>query len=289
MKPFLSKLIVLLGLIANMVSSIAIIQINKYIYLYYKLPNMTLVFLNFVMTFIGLLIFKQFNLFKVVKIPLRKMIPMSISFCCFVVLTNFSLELNSVGTYQCIKGLTTPCVLLISMLFYKQKYSTKVKLTILPVLVGIFLNSMYDLKYSDVGLIIGLIGSLITSLYQVWIGEKQKELSVNALQLLLYQAPLSAFVLALIIPFFEPVFDNKGLFDFQRSNTEWIFIVLSGLMAFLVNVSIYWIIGTTSALTYNMVGNVKFSLIIAVGYLVFKDPIKYEQAFAITLVMFGKS
>ena len=119
MKPFLSKLIVLLGLIANMVSSIAIIQINKYIYLYYKLPNMTLVFLNFVMTFIGLLIFKQFNLFKVVKIPLRKMIPMSISFCCFVVLTNFSLELNSVGTYQCIKGLTTPCVLLISMLFYK--------------------------------------------------------------------------------------------------------------------------------------------------------------------------
>jgi solute carrier family 35 protein E3 len=288
MNPFFSKILVFIGLIANMVSSIAIIQINKYIYLYYKLPNMTLVFLNFIMTFIGLLIFKQFNLFKMVKIPLKKMIPMSVSFCCFVVLTNFSLEFNSVGTYQCIKGLTTPGVLLISMIFYKQKYSTKVKLTVLPVLIGIFLNSMYDLKFSDIGLIIGLIGALITSLYQVWIGEKQKELGINALQLLIYQAPLSAIVLAFVIPFFEPVFNNKGLFDFQRSNMEWIFIIVSGLMAFFVNVSIYWIIGTTSALTYNMVGNVKFSLIIAVGYILFKDPIKYEQAFAITLVMLGK-
>ena len=107
------------------------------------------------------------------------------------------------------------------------------------------------------------------------------------MQLLLYQAPLSAIILALIIPFFEPLFDNKGLFDFDRSLTEWIFILVSGLMAFLVNVSIYWIIGTTSALTYNMVGNVKLSLIIAVGYILFKDPIKYQQILAITLVNIG--
>ena len=40
--------------------------------------------------------------------------------------------------------------------------------------------------------------------------------------------------------------------------------------------------------SYNMIGNIKFSLIIIAGYIIFKDQIKYEQFFAIALVMLGK-
>ena len=45
-----------------------------------------------------------------------------------------------------------------------------------------------------------------------WVGEKQKELEVNAMQLLYYQAPLSAVCVAFVIPFFEPVIGKGGLF-----------------------------------------------------------------------------
>ena len=113
-----------------MVSSIAIIQINKYIYVHYGLPNMTLVCLNFITTFIGLAICGYFGLFRIIIVPIHKMLPMSVSFCCFVVLTNLSLEYNSVGTYQCLKALTTPGVLLISIFAYKTKYSNRVKLSV---------------------------------------------------------------------------------------------------------------------------------------------------------------
>ena len=55
---------------------------------------------------------------------------LSITFCGFVVLTNLSLQFNTVGTYQLIKAMTTPCIIIIHTLFYGRKYSMKIKLTL---------------------------------------------------------------------------------------------------------------------------------------------------------------
>jgi solute carrier family 35 protein E3 len=63
--------------------------------------------------------------------------------------------------------------------------------------------------------------------------------------------------------------------------------LLSGFLAFLVNLSIYWIIGTTSALTYNMVGYLKFNLIVGFGIFLFNDPIKFQQVLAILMLLIG--
>lgn len=44
-----------------------------------------------------------------------------------------------------------------------------------------------------------------------WVGEKQHELQLNSMQLLYYQAPLSACMLMLVIPFIEaPVYSIHG-------------------------------------------------------------------------------
>ena len=43
------------------------------------------------------------------------------------------------------------------------------------------------------------------------VGEKQQELQVNSMQLLYYQAPLSALLLVFIIPFFEPLDAYHGV------------------------------------------------------------------------------
>jgi len=49
-----------------------------------------------------------------------------------------------------------------------------------------------------------------------WVNEKQQQLTCNSMQMLYYQAPLSAFFVGCVIPFFEPVFANGGIFG-----TEW--------------------------------------------------------------------
>ena len=126
----MSQVYVVAGILTNVVSSVAIIQVNKYIYVNYEYPNMALTCLHFIFTFIGLVICERCGVFKIKKVPIVKMLPMSVSFCGFVVLTNYSLQYNSVGTYQCLKALTTPIVVVISMYLYNQTYSTRVKLSV---------------------------------------------------------------------------------------------------------------------------------------------------------------
>jgi solute carrier family 35 protein E3 len=155
------------GLLINLVSCVAIIQINKYIYSEYYFSNMCLTCIHFLVTFVCLLTLNQLGVCPVVRVSLRKMLPMSVSFCGYILLTNYSLQFNSIGTYQCLKALSTPGVMLISIYYYKHEYSRKVKLTVLPVLIGVLFNSVYDLNFNLFGQFIGLLGVVVSSLYLV--------------------------------------------------------------------------------------------------------------------------
>ncbi|KGL82139.1 Solute carrier family 35 member E3, partial [Tinamus guttatus] len=156
----------------------------------------------------------------------------------------------------------------------------------LPITLGVFLNSYYDVKFSPVGMVFATLGVLVTSLYQVWVGAKQHELQVNSMQLLYYQAPMSSAVLLCVIPFFEPVFGEGGIFG-PWTLSAVIMVLLSGIIAFMVNLSIYWIIGNTSPVTYNMFGHFKFCITLLGGCVLFKDPLSLNQGLGILCTLMG--
>ena len=118
------------GILINFVTSVLIIPINKYIYVKIGFPNITLTCIHFVFTFIGLIICYFFKILTIKRVSIIRMLPMSLTFCGFVVLTNVSLQYNTIGSYQCLKSLTTPGVMLISYYYYKTKYSFRVIMTI---------------------------------------------------------------------------------------------------------------------------------------------------------------
>lgn len=281
-----SRTFLTLCLGGNIAMAISIVLLNKTVYTYYGFPNITMTCIHFICTSIGMYICKLFGMFEAKSLPIAQMLPISLTFCGFVVLTNLSLQKNTVGTYQIIKCLTMPCIMVIQTLYYSRAFSLKVKLTLIPITIGVFLNSFYDLKFSIGGVIIALIGVLVTSVYQVWVGEKQKELNVNAMQLLYYQAPMSAIGVAIIIPFFEPVIGPGGIFG-PWSFAAILFVLLTGIVAFGINLSIFWIIGNTSPLTYNMIGHLKFSFTLVGGFWFFRDPIQMLQFFGICFTFSG--
>jgi len=122
--------ILTLGLSINFFASICIVFINKWIYVHHGFPNITLTCIHFIVTYLGLVICSFLQIFKPRRLPILKMIPLSLSFCGFVVFTNLSLQNNTVGTYQLAKALTTPTIIGIHTLFYNRSYSTNIKLTI---------------------------------------------------------------------------------------------------------------------------------------------------------------
>lgn len=107
------------------------------------------------------------------------------------------------------------------------------------------------------------------------------------MQLLFYQAPLSAVLLSLVIPFFEPLTGTRGIFGGDWTLESLTCVFGSGVVAFLVNLSIYWVIGNTSALTYNMIGHLKFSMIVLGGLVIFQEPISLKQFFGMILSLSG--
>lgn len=114
----------------------------------------------------------------------------------------------------------------------------------------------------------------------------QKDLNVNSMQLLSYQAPLSAGLLMLIIPFFEPILGNGGILHAWPLKV-WLFVILSSVIAFSINLTIFLIIGNTSPVTYNMAGHLKFCLTFAIGYFFFHDVISLNQVIGVLSTLFG--
>lgn len=117
-------------LLINIASTIALVEINKYIYINYSFPNMSLTFLNLVFTFFGLLLINQFGFYEIIYVPLIEMLPMAVYFCGFCVLANFSLQFNSVGTYQSLKVLNIPGCMIVAALLYRKTFSVKVILSV---------------------------------------------------------------------------------------------------------------------------------------------------------------
>ena len=129
-KPKYSKQFIGFCLCLNIALSIGIVMINKYIYTTYGFPNITMTCIHFLCTTIGMLICKCTGIFTPKTLPIAKMLPISLTFCGFVVFTNLSLQTNTVGTYQIMKCLTTPCIMVIQTYFYSRSFSSNVRLTL---------------------------------------------------------------------------------------------------------------------------------------------------------------
>ena len=230
------------GCATNILSSIGIIFLNKYIFANCQIKTMTLTAIQMLFTSLGLVICLQLNTFVRKPVPIMKVLPLAATFCAFVVFTNLSLEYNTIGTYQLFKILTTPVVVLISWQFYKTNYSRMVVATLIPVVVGVATHSVNDIQLTLFGTVIAGLGVIAASLYQVWVGERMKDLEMNSQQLLYYQAPLSALILVPFIYMMES-FPSYSTADEQRKAVT--AVLASAITAFVVNLSVYWVIKNT--------------------------------------------
>ncbi|XP_037092581.1 solute carrier family 35 member E3-like [Pollicipes pollicipes] len=269
---------------ANVALSITLVLLNKWVYTHVGFPNMTLTLLHFVTSFALCALSLRAGLFAAKRVPLLDMLPLAAAFCGFVVLTNLSLQYNTVGTYQVAKVMTTPGVIAIGACLYGRSFTFGVKLCTIPITVGVILNFCFDLKFNVIGFFMACAGVVVTSFYQVWVGRVQTEHRLNGLQLLLYQAPLSAGLLLCVAPLFESVSETLSR---PLTPQQTALVVCSCVMAFVINLSIYWLIGNTSPLTYNMIGHSKFCLTVAAGFIVFHDPLQLNQIMGISLTMLG--
>lgn len=278
------------AMLLNFCSSTGIVIGNKLVMERYGFRfATTLTLIHFLATYTLLLACVGLRVFERKRLPLGPVAKLAAGSMGFVVLTNLSLQYNSVGFYQVMKVMTTPTVVAIEALFFAKYLEGPLKLALVPVCAGVVFTAATDFRLNLVGTLFAVAGVLVTSCYQIGAGSLQKSLDCSALQLQLYTAPLSALFILPFVPLFDDwsVGSPTGIWEFEFTTANTGAILATGAMAFLVNVSIFWVIGRSSAVSYNTLGHFKTCFILVSDFLLFGRPLDVKSVAGIVLTMAG--
>ena len=272
----------------NFIASVGIVFVNKIVIRTFEYKYATfLTALHFVATWIGVLINHKLGMYEVKKLNHWDVFPITASFCSFVVFNNLSLQYNSVGFYQLMKVLTTPVVVILQSLFYNVNLPGKLKLSLLPVCIGVAMATVSDFSFNYNGTFWATAGLIATAFYQLLVKTRQDSLKCNSFQLLHYQAPQSAMFVALCTPLFDEMLDKSGLLNYEYSAYSVFFILLSCVLAYCVNLSTYLVIGHTSPVSYQVLGHFKLLVILAAGIFVFGEDTNSTRLCGMALAFAG--
>lgn len=169
---------------------------------------------HFALTGLALYVLSQdrFAFFKPKHASITQMIPLAVAMALNVIFPNLSLAFSTVTFYQIARILLTPCVALLDYVLYRVTMPLNAGLMLVPACLGVGMVSYYDSRPSDdakvkttssLGVIFALTGVFFSSLYTVWIAAFRRKLNMSSMQLLLNQAPVSAFLLLYFIPFVD--------------------------------------------------------------------------------------
>nr|XP_029123223.1 UDP-xylose transporter 1 isoform X3 [Elaeis guineensis] len=131
------------------------------------------------------------------------------------------------------------------------------------------------------------IGFLNLSLGFNSIGFYQKRLKVSSTQLLYQSSPYQAAILFVTGPFVDRLLTKRSVFAHSYSLVVLGFIILSCLIAVSVNFSTFLVIGTTSPVTYQVLGHLKTCLVLSFGYILLHDPFTARNIIGILIAICG--
>eukprot|EP00002_Diphylleia_rotans_P002442 TRINITY_DN11543_c0_g1_i1.p1 TRINITY_DN11543_c0_g1~~TRINITY_DN11543_c0_g1_i1.p1 ORF type:complete len:263 (+),score=30.52 TRINITY_DN11543_c0_g1_i1:49-837(+) len=245
------RAVVVASMVFNIFISIALVTINKAIFYHHDFHYGTfLTLVHFVVCTIGLRLCVFLGLIQKKSIQYKEVLLLSFMHALFVTLNNLSLQYNSVGFYQVMKAFTIPVVVVIQSFLYQLHFSMRLKASLALTCLGIGMATFTDVNLNAMGFIIAVLGEFAKAGSQVLTGSKHKDLNLNSMQLLYYQAPVSTAFLFILTPIFDDVSSGpNGLAGFDVDMSLVNLIGCSSVLAFLFNLSNYFLIDLTGPLT----------------------------------------
>ncbi|KAG1361815.1 putative UDP-xylose transporter 1 [Cocos nucifera] len=116
----------------------------------------------------------------------------------------------------------------------------------------------------------------------------QKRLKVSSTQLLHQSSPYQAAILFATGPFVDQLLTKRSVFAHSYYSIVVLgFIILSCSIAVSVNFSTFLVIGTTSPVTYQVLGHLKTCLVLSFGYILLHDPFTARNIIGILIAILG--
>jgi solute carrier family 35 protein E3 len=254
----------------NIIATVGIVFVNKSIFQNQNLKQMPACFaaFHFLCTSIALYFMKFVGKLTIKFISVWKVLPLCLVFCANIMLTNLSLAYTPVLIYQVSRVLMTPTIAIFNRLLFNARISDTQMYAIVQICCGIVAVAFFDAqnsigeKLGSAGLFFSGMGVIMGSLYSISIGAYIKRYSMSSMQLLFNEAPIAFLMLLCVIPFSDTISSLNSI-----TMDLWGLILVSGLLATLVNISLFFIIERAGALTSTVVGHFKTCAIVFLGWL----------------------
>ena len=222
------------------------------------------------------------------------MLPLATSMALNIVGMNMSLQISTITFYQITRVLLTPTVAILNLFVYKKTIPRLAAYTFIPMCLGVALISYYDVKPPPppgtpikndgaLGVIVAFGSVFLSGIYTVWVGTYQRRYEVNGFQLLFNQAPLGAVFLLYAVPWT----DRLPSIEETLGSNIWGLILLSGLLASLINLSQFYVIILAGAVESTVVGHAKTVCIVLLSAFTGGRVITDKAALGIMLALFS--
>ncbi|KAL8223417.1 hypothetical protein R6Q57_018892 [Mikania cordata] len=244
------------------------------------------------MAFCSSLAYILVSVIKIVKpvqinrhVYFKSIVPIGFLYSISLWLSNSAYIYLSVSFIQMLKALMPVAVYSIGVLFKKDSFKSQTMSNMLTISFGVAIAAYGESKFDQVGVFLQL-GAVVfeaTRLVLIQILLTSKGITFNPITSLYYVAPCC--LVFLLVPWViveVPKLQNDSKFEF-----DYFVFMTNSFCAFALNLSVFLLVGKTSALTMNVAGVVKDWLLIAFSWSVIKDTVTLINLFGYAIAFLG--
>ncbi|OLN95311.1 putative sugar phosphate/phosphate translocator [Colletotrichum chlorophyti] len=219
------------------------------------------------------------------RVYVRAIVPIGVFFSLSLICGNLTYLYLSVAFIQMLKATTPVAVLLSGWALGVSQPNLKVFLNVSVIVIGVIIASIGEIKFVWIGVIYQIGGVIFEALRLTMVQRllSSADYKMDPLVSVYYFAPICAVMnlaVALIWEIPKCTMDqvyNVGLFTF----------FLNGLCAFLLNVSVVFLIGKTSSLVLTLCGVLKDVMLVVASMMIWGTQVSGLQFFGYSIALGG--
>ncbi|KAJ8493452.1 hypothetical protein OPV22_015173 [Ensete ventricosum] len=237
--------------------------------------------------------------FNVTVIIMNKWIFQNLDFKFPLTVSCIHFICSSVGAYiaikvlkikpliETIKSFTPATTVILQWLVWGKFFEWRIWASLVPIVGGILLTSITELSFNVFGFSAALFGCLATSTKTILAESLLHGYKFDSINTVYYMAPFATMILALPAILLEGAGVVDWLYSHQSIGSTMFIIFSSGVLAFCLNFSIFYVIHSTTAVTFNVAGNLKVAVAVLVSWIIFRNPISALNAVGCAVTLSG--
>ncbi|KAK9706206.1 hypothetical protein RND81_07G111000 [Saponaria officinalis] len=187
-------------------------------------------------------------------------LPLALSYLLFMVVSMESVRGVNVPMYATLRRTTVAFTMVVEYLVAGQNYSRRIVASVAIIILGAFVAGARDLSFDFYSYAVVLVSNICTAVYLASIARLGKSSGLNSFGLMWCNGIICGPIL-LLWTFLKGDLQRLMSFPHLSSPGFQAVMLLSCIMAFFLNYTVFWNTALNSAVTQTICGNLKFNIL----------------------------